>query len=393
MALKNLKILDFSTLLPGPYASLMLADMGADVIKISNKNRADLVMNKEPYIGDTGISANQAWLNRNKDTMFLDLKKTESIEIIKKLIVEEGYDIILEQFRAGVMDRLGLGYEELKKICPSLIYCSLTGYGQTGAYRDKAGHDINFLSLSGTMSHSGKKLTGPSLLNIQVGDLAIGALHSVIGILTSVINREMTGKGQMVDVAMLDGLIPFNSLDGCGFLVDGKLPTREEGLLNGGSFYDFYETKDGEYISVGSLEPKFWKGFCTALGKEEWIEGGAAPKNIEDKKKEAIEIIKTKTRKEWEEIFNPMDVCVEPVLNLKEALLEDEHIKERELVTSIDVEGETIKQFAMPIHFSETKPVYNHAGKVLGVDTEKIIERLGYTKEEYQKLKEEGVFG
>ncbi len=393
MALRNLKILDFSTLLPGPYASLILADMGAEVIKISDKNRADLVMKKEPFIEGTEISANQAWLNRNKDTIFLDLKKPESIEIVKKLIVDEGFDIILEQFRPGVMDKFGLGYDELKKICPSLIYCSLTGYGQTGAYKDKAGHDINYLSLSGTMSHSGKKDIGPSLLNIQVADLAIGSLHSVIGILASVEHRHNTGKGQFVDIAMLDGLIPFNSLDGCGFLVDGVLPKREDGLLNGGTFYDFYETKDKEYISVGSLEPKFWKAFCTGIGKEEWIKDGCAMKNGQARKEEAREIIKSKTRKEWEAIFASLDACVEPVLNLDEALLQDEHIKDRELVTSVDVDGKKVKQFAMPIHFSDTKPEYKHAGKPLGIDTENIITKLGYSKDEYQKMLENGIFG
>lgn len=393
MALRNLKVLDFSTLLPGPYASLMLADMGADVIKISDKNREDLVMSMKPFIGETGISANQAWLNRNKKTMFLDLKHPESVEIIKKLIVEEGYDIILEQFRAGVMDRLGLGYDTLKELCPGLIYCSLTGYGQTGAYSSKAGHDINFLSLSGTMSHSGRKLGGPSLLNIQVGDLAIGSFHSIIGILASVEHRHNTGEGQRIDVAMLDGLISFNSLDGCGFLVDKRLPEREAGLLNGGTFYDFYETKDGEYLSVGSLEPKFWQGFCTALGKEEWIAEGVAPKDLESRKREAREIIKSKSRKEWEAIFAPLDACVEPVLNLQEALLEDEHIKERELITAVDVGGHSVRQYAMPIHFSKTKPVYKHAGKPLGADTEEIVESLGYSKEKCQELKERGIFG
>ncbi len=393
MALKNLKILDFSTLLPGPYASLMLADMGADVIKISDKNRSDLVLNMEPRIEGTKISANQAWLNRNKDTMFLDLKKPESIEIVKKLIVEEGYDIILEQFRAGVMDRLGLGYEELKKICPSLIYCSLTGYGQTGKYSARGGHDINFLSLSGVMSHSGRKSTGPSLLGTQVGDLAIGSFHSIIGILASVEHRHNTGEGQRIDVSMLDGLLSLNTMDGAGFLVNGQMPSRESGLLNGGSFYDFYETSDGEYLSVGSLEPKFWQGFCTGIGKEEWIAEGAFPKGIEEKKEEARKIIKTKTRQEWMAIFDPMDICVEPVLNLQEVLIDDENTKQRELVTTIDVEGKKVKQYAMPIHFSKTKPVYHHAGKHLGVDTESIVEKLGYSKAKIEELKEKGVFG
>ena len=218
-ALDGLKVLDFSTLLPGPYASLILADMGAEVLKISSAGRPDLVVNYEPFIGDSGISACQAWLGRNKKTMFLNLKTGEAKGIIRELIKE--YDIILEQFRPGVMDRLGIGYEELKKVNPGLIYCALTGYGQTGPLRDAAGHDINYLSRSGLVSHAGRKDHGPSLMNFQIADVAAGSMNSVIGILAAVHYRSKTGKGQFIDISMLDGCIPFNSLDGAGFLVSG----------------------------------------------------------------------------------------------------------------------------------------------------------------------------
>ena len=170
-ALSGLKILDFSTLLPGPYATMMLADMGAEVLKISMRGKTDIALDYPPYLEqDPALSANQAWLNRNKKTMFLNLKKPEAKEIIKKLL--SSYDIIMEQNRPGTMDRLGLGYETLREINPRLIYCSLTGYGQTGPMRLRAGHDINYLARSGNMGCAGRRADGPSLTNIQIADVA-----------------------------------------------------------------------------------------------------------------------------------------------------------------------------------------------------------------------------
>lgn len=392
MQLSDLKILDFSTLLPGPYASLILADMGAQVLKISAPDRPDLVLQSPPYLKDGKRNAHCAWLGRNKETISLNLKEEQSIQIIKRLIVEQGYTIILEQFRPGVMAKFDLDYESLQKICPDIIYCSLTGYGQSGPYKDKAGHDINYLSLSGVMSHSCRKGETPSPYGVQIADLAIGSLHSVIGILAAVHHREKTGQGDWIDVSMMDGMIPFNSLNGCDFLLSGKEPGREDDLLNGGSAYDFYSTKDGESISVGSLEPKFWKSFCTVLGKPEWITGGVDAENIKEKKEEIRQIFKSKTRKEWEFLFAKADACVEPVKNLREALLEDEHIKARELIVTMKEDAEEVKQFAMPIHFTNTKPIYRHMGKAPGSDTENVLTRLGYAKEDIHKMKEKGIY-
>ena len=251
--LDDLKILDFSTLLPGPFASLQLADMGAEVLKISSPSKYDLVLDSE--LVEKNLSSSQAWLGRNKKTMALNLKTPEAIKIIKKLILE--YDILIEQFRPGVMEKLGLSYDTLKKINPRLIYCSLTGYGQTGPYRNRAGHDINYLSLSGNMGYSGKKEIGPVLTNMQIADLASGAMNSIIGILAALHHRERTGLGQHIDISMLDGVVALHAIEGNRFLTTGETPQREEELLNGGSFYDFYPTKDGRYISLGALEPKF----------------------------------------------------------------------------------------------------------------------------------------
>ena len=206
--LTSLKVLDFSTLLPGPYASMMLADMGAEILRVESPSRLDLVRFLPPMDGDT--SASHAFLNRGKRSLALDLKKEGAVDIIKALIKE--YDVVLEQFRPGVMDRLGLGYAVLSELNPSLIYCSITGYGQTGPYKSRAGHDINYLALSGVSSYSGRKGERPPPLGVQVADVAGGSHHAVMGILAAVINRQQTGKGQFVDVSMTDAAFAMNGL-------------------------------------------------------------------------------------------------------------------------------------------------------------------------------------
>ncbi len=380
-ALSNLKILDFTTLLPGPYATMQLADMGAEVIKISSPLKYDLVLGSEPKL--KGKSANLLWLNRNKKTLALNLKSEEAIIIVKKLIKD--YDIIVEQFRPGVMERLGLGYDELRIINPKLIYCSITGYGQKGVLSAKAGHDINYLARSGLMSFSGTKDGGPVLYGTQIADIAAGSMNSVIGILAALNYRNETGEGQHIDISMMDGLLPFNSLSGSQYLGGGDLPDREGELLNGGSNYDFYKTRDGRYFSVGSLEAKFWEGLCETLEID--------AKSVTDisVKEEIRRKFMSKDFNEWTEIFKDKDICVEPVLNLEE-VMEDENTIDRGLIVELDVDGEKVKQFASPISFSKTKQEYKFAGKVIGEDTEDIMLQLGYSKDEINEFKNKGVF-
>jgi alpha-methylacyl-CoA racemase len=240
--LGNLKVLDFSTLLPGPYATLLLADLGAEVLHVRRPN------NQEASIIEN-------YLNRSKQSISLDLKKEESIKTIKELV--KSYDIVLEQFRPGVMDRLGLGYEELKKMNPQIIYCSLTGFGQTGPYKARAGHDINYISIAGLSSYSGTKQGGPANNSTQIADIAGGSLHSVIAILSAVIYRDRTGEGQYIDISMSDCSFAMNALFAPQYLVQGQNLQPEELLLNGGTFYGYCQTKDARYFSVGSLEPQF----------------------------------------------------------------------------------------------------------------------------------------
>jgi alpha-methylacyl-CoA racemase len=388
--LKGVKILDFTSLLPGPFATLYLADMGASVLRVTSGTRPDPIESRPPFISETKISALWAYLNRGKQSINLNLKNPKAVRIVEQLITE--YNVVIEQYRPGVMAKLGLDYESLKKLNPAIIYCSLTGYGQTGPLNKRAGHDINYLSLAGLLAYSGKKETGPSLMGMQIADIASGSLNSVIGLLAAVIHRKETGEGQYVDISMMDGVMAFNTVSGTTCLVDGKEPAREAERLNGGVLYDFYQTKDGEYMSLGALEPQFFKAFCDAIGRPDLIPGGIAPKNIETVKGEVRAIFKSKTREEWVEIFRDFDACVEPVLGLSEAL-NSPQAKARRMVVDVDLPGEDkVRQMANPIKFSRDPHEYTSVGVPSGRHTKEVLLGLGYSEEEYWKLDEEGIF-
>ncbi|WP_028624468.1 CaiB/BaiF CoA transferase family protein [Pseudomonas sp. Ant30-3] len=383
--LASLKILDFSTLLPGPFASLLLADMGAEVLRIESPTRIDLLRVLPPH--DQGVSASHAYLNRNKRSLALDLKQPEALEVIKQLV--QDYDIVLEQFRPGVMERLGLGYEALKALNPKLIYVSITGYGQTGPYKDRAGHDINYLALAGLASYTGRADSGPLPLGMQVADVAGGSLHGVIGLLAAVIARQQTGQGQHLDVSMTDCAFSLNAMAAAGYLACGEEPGRETQMLNGGSFYDYYRSRDGRWLSVGSLEPPFMKQLCTALGLEELAALGLSPQPEQQKKlKEALRVeFEKHDFDELSALFAELDACVEPVLTMGEAVRHP-HFKARALVTDVPRgDGSTQAQMACPLKFSEGLPVPRHVGAALGEHTDQVLGELGFSEERIAELR------
>lgn len=389
-ALNGLKILDFTTLLPGPYATMVLADMGADVLRIVSGSRPDLVDFFPPFVPGTKLSAASTQLGRGKRCMALNLKDPRAIQIIHQLIAD--YDIVIEQFRPGVMAKLGLAYEDLRKVNPAVIYCSLTGYGQTGPMRDRAGHDINYIARSGVMAYSGKKESGPCLLGIQIADVASGSNNAVIGILAAAIHRKNTGQGQFIDVSMTDGMIAFNAMFGAAFLVDGRELRRDGDYLNGGSLYDYYETKDGRYVSFGGLEPQFFTNFCNTINRQDLISGGVMPKGVETVKEEIRSIFLTKTRDEWVEIFNRTDACFEPVLSLGE-VFSDPLTLARGMVVEVALPGGgKVRQLGHPVRFSETPPEYRQAGVSGGVHTQEVLTGLGYTDQEIEEFEKTGLF-
>ncbi|MBD9630630.1 CaiB/BaiF CoA transferase family protein [Pseudomonas sp. PDM19] len=383
--LASLKILDFSTLLPGPFASLLLADMGAQVLRVESPTRMDLVRVLPPHVD--GTSASHAYLNRNKRCIALDLKQAEAVEVVKQLVQE--YDIVLEQFRPGVMDKLGVGYEALKAINPKLIYVSITGYGQTGPLRDRAGHDINYLALAGVASYTGRHESGPLPLGVQLADIGGGSLHGVMGLLAAVIHRQQTGEGQQVDVSMTDCAFSLHGMAGAGYLAAGVEPEMEGLALNGGSFYDYYRTRDGRWFSVGSLEPQFMQQFCAAIGRPELAARGLSPRPEEQqalKREIAIEFEKQDFA-QWQERFAALDACVEPMLSLAEAV-EHPQLAERGLVTRVpNGKGGEQRQMACPIRFSAGLPEPRHIGAALGAHTAEVMAELGYTDEQVAALK------
>ena len=388
--LKGMKILDFTTLLPGPYATMTLADLGADVLRIISGSRPDLASFLPPFLPGTNLSCAIAYLGRGKRCMTLNLKDPRAGGIVRKLIGE--YDIVIEQFRPGVMAKLGLDYESLKTTHPSLIYCSLTGYGQTGPMRNRAGHDINYLARAGVAACSGRKETGPCLCGVQIADVASGSNHAVIGILAAVVHRHRTGEGQYVDVSMTDGAVAFNALFAAAYLVDGSENCCGEGVLNGGSLYDFYETQDGKYLSFGGLEPQFFSAFCEAVGRPDLIPGGVIPADLPRVKEEVRRVLKTKTRDEWAAVFAKIDACVEPVLSLGEALGDDQ-VRTREMVVEVDLPGGgKVKQPGHPIRYSATPPQYGPAGCVAGIHTREVLLGLGYGNDEIDQFEKTGLF-
>jgi crotonobetainyl-CoA:carnitine CoA-transferase CaiB-like acyl-CoA transferase len=387
--LASLKVLDFSTLLPGPFASLLLADMGAEVLRIESPTRMDLLRVLPPH--DQGVSASHAYLNRNKRSLALDLKQPEALEVVRQLVLE--YDIVLEQFRPGVMERLGLGYEALKALNPKLIYVSITGYGQTGPYRDRAGHDINYLALAGLASYTGRKDSGPLPLGIQAADIAGGSLHGVIGLLAAVIARQHSGQGQHLDVSMTDCVFSLNAMAGAGYLACGIEPAAERQVLNGGSFYDYYRSRDGRWLSVGSLEPPFMQALCKALGRPELAAQGLSPQP------EQQQALKQALQVEFEkhdfaqlcELFAAVDACVEPVLGLAEAVAHPQ-LQARQVVSQVPRgDGSYQPQMACPLKFSQGLPEPRHIGAALGAHSDQVLAELGYSAQRIAELRQNRV--
>lgn len=382
--LDSLKILDFSTLLPGPFATMFLADLGADIVRVEAPHKPDIVRSTPPFDGDT--SAWHSLLNRSKRSLALDLKIPGASDVVKRLVTT--YDIVLEQFRPGVMDRLGIGYQDLKSANPRLIYCALTGYGQTGPYKDRAGHDINYLSLAGVASVTGRKEHGPLPLGVQVADVGAGSYNSMVAILTAVIHRQHTGEGQYIDVSMFDGALTWNALAASHFLIEGVDPEREGMMLNGGIFYDHYRTSDGRYLSVGSLEPKFWSGFCQAIERSDLIDSGFSldPADQHKLKAEIQKIIASRSLEEWVEVFSTVDACVEPVLKLSE-VVQHPQTQAREMIVEVPKpDGTTQQQVGNPIKFSKGQPSYKHVGAALGEHSEEILLDAGFSKAEIMNL-------
>ncbi|MBM4253449.1 MAG: CoA transferase [Deltaproteobacteria bacterium] len=357
--LANVRILDFTTLLPGPFATMYFADWGAEVLRVEAPDREDLSRMTPPFAN--GTSTTHAFLNRSKKSLSVDLKDPAAIETVRELV--RTFDVVIEQFRPGVMAKFGLDYASLVKVNPRLIYCSLTGYGQTGSYRDRAGHDINYAALSGLAAMTGTKANGPALHGTPVCDLA-GSFHAMFGIMTALYHRERTGEGQYIDVSITDASLMLSGLWLQMGLAAGKSPGWESTALNGGSFYGYYRTKDNRHLSVGGLEPKFVMRFLELIGVKDLPL--TKPDAVREVKAAIQERIETRTLAAWQEIFSKADACVEPVLTIDE-MIGSSLLSERSMVVSVPCgEGQSQKQLASPLKYSTFRPIYRHIGVKLG---------------------------
>ena len=390
-ALDSLKILDFSTLLPGPLATMLLADMGAEVVSVSAPGKPDLMNGFPPMIDELGVSASVAWLGRNKKTISLNLKKPESVEAVKKMVKE--YDIVVEQFRPGVMKRLGVDYETLKKENPSLIYCSITGYGQDGPMSQKAGHDLNYIGISGNMVFMNQEEPQPvSIPNFQLADVAGGGYMTVIAILAAVQYREKTGKGQYIDLSLMDSILPFTCVEASGVLAARQYPgsweTRTVTGVANGPHYDVYETLDKKYVSVGALEPKFFAALLKTLGLPEWADGQILKEDPEKLREVFKTKFREKTRDEWTSIFAGVEACVEPVLDISE-MCENSQVISRGMLPKVPLSldrNKTVEQIGNPVRLSESPVEYRHTAYPAGYHTKEVLTRAGYDDGEISKM-------
>jgi len=346
LPLSGIKVLDFSTLLPGPICSLLLAEAGAEVIKIERPQGGD---DMRGYVPKAGIdSANFVILNRGKKSVSLDLKDPKSIDLLKPYIQEA--DIVLEQFRPGVMDRLGLGYEALSKINPRLIYCSITGYGQTGPNAKVAAHDLNYVAETGMLSLVGDGTGAPNLPPALIADIAGGAYPAFSNILLALRKRDLSGEGSYLDIAMSENLFTFLYWAIGEHALSGKSPKISDSLVTGGTpRYQIYRTKDDRFLAAAPLEDKFWQNFCQLIG----LEAKYADRHCDVQvAKSAIQaIISTKSAKEWDKIFANQDVCCSIVLDMNEAL-NSKHFIERGIFSK-KVSYQNATMMALPVPISD----------------------------------------
>jgi alpha-methylacyl-CoA racemase len=390
--LEGLRVLDLTRLLPGGFCSLLLTDFGADVIKVEDTGLGDYVRWAPPTYDGVAPSARGALflsLNRGKRSIRVDLKSEPGKAVLLRLVRDA--DVLLESFRPGVLDRLGVGYERLREENPGLIYCAITGYGQTGPNRDRPGHDINYLGLNGILGLSGEAGGPPVSAAVQIADLGGGALMAVAGIMFALQERARSGEGQLVDCSMFDGSMSWLAMLAADALATGTAPQRGRTPLAGGIVcYRPYRCADG-YVTLGALEPKFWSTFCRGVGREDLAEHAFDPPGS-DADHALCEIFAARTREEWRAFAAENDCCLEPVLDLDEAL-ESELAAQREMVVEVDQPGaeRRVRLLGLPIKLSRTPGDATRApGPGLGEHTTEVLAEAGFSDAEIEALHASG---
>jgi len=379
--LEGVRVLDLTRLLPGGYCTLLLSDLGAGVIKVEEPGRGDYIRWSSPMV--EGTSAAHRALNRGKRSITLDLKSSGGPDLLRRLV--ERSDVLVESFRPGVMDRMGVGHDTLASGNPRLVYCAITGYGQDGPYRDRAGHDINYLGYSGALWLGGSAGSAPQLPGVQVGDLGGGGMMAAVGILAALVERDRTGHGRFIDVSMLDGLVSWLSIHLGTQLADPELLGSARPLSGDLACYRIYRTGDGRYLTVGALEPQFWRALCQELDCPELVEDQYAPPA---RQAEMAGILQdrfaSRSRDEWMDAFASISACVGPVNDLAEAMA-DPQVSHRRMIAEMDGQpvgpGPALK---LAVPSSRTAPG-------LGEHTDEVLTEMGLSADEVSRLHERGV--
>lgn len=381
-AFSGLKALDLSMNLPGPYMTWILASLGADVVKVENPEGGDYAR-ALGVASPGGMSPFFNAVNRNKRSITLNLKHPKGRGLLLDLLKD--YDILIEGFRPGTMERFDLGYDVMSAVQPRLIHVSISGYGQDGPYKLRAGHDLNYLSLAGVIGMTGTSDGVPAIPGVQIADLAGGSLMALTGLFAAVMSREATGKGQFVDVSMFHGSLSLATMVFAGVESGFENPEAGKMFLNGRlPCYGLYRSKDGRYMSLGALESKFWQAFCSAANREDLLGSQfGGPEVVADVRA----IFESKTRDEWVALMKEHDACCEPVVSLRDAV-ESELVLQRGMVSS---DGSGPRQLGLPLKFSGCGPVEDAAAPKLGEHNGAVYERLGLSQDDLRDLAREGV--
>ena len=388
--LTGVRVVDLSLLLPGPLCSMHLGDMGADVVKVENPRAADMtrymgVRMQGP--GDVSESSIFLMLNRNKRAITLNLKRPEGREVLLKLLADA--DILLEGFRPGTLANMGLGYDDLCERFPRLIYCAISGYGATGPYRDLAGHDGNYMAHAGVLGLTGQAEGPPVLPGVQIADIGGGTQAALVSILAALYARERTGKGQFLDIAMMEGAFSFLSLHAGELAARGTSPERGRMILSGGlPNYNIYRCADDRYVMLGALEERFFKAFLRKVGRLDLLEGRElTPEGLADVKPELTALFAGRTLADWSELFTETECCLAPVNTVSEAF-EDPQLRARGMVVTMKhPEIGEILMIGAPFRFSDTPCSYRRPPPAHGQHTAEILAELGYQDGEIEALR------
>jgi len=380
-------ILDLTRLLPGPLCTMMMGDYGAEIIKIEDPDAGDPTRFVGLSFEGSGSFFRQ--LNRNKKSIAVNLKSEEGRAVFKGLT--EKADIIVEGFRPGVMERLGLSYSELSRLNKRLIYASISGYGQEGSYRKRAGHDINYTALAGVLELSAKKDDAPQVPAIQVADIAGGAMMALNGMMIALYQREQSGRGCFVDISMTRGLLPWLTLAASALNSSDDTARRGSGPITGAfACYNIYETKDSKHMSLGALEPVFWQNFCEAVGKKRWVARQYEQEGRERLIEEVQDLFRTKTRAQWADLFANYDACCEPVLKLEEAIFHPLSLENNYWIEIKNSEGKVEVMPGFPLIFSGQAGQFRLPPPGHGEHTAEILKTNGYKWSDIEKMAANG---